>query len=230
MLAAKAWRLIHRDFRAKASISQVRPVANLAVSNANQVRQAVSRHVREEDRLGAIREDELGAFFFVERLYDALRGTESLRRQRIMPAESLVFANQQIGEAVTRQIDELQVRILPVQLRKRGKSLERLPVRVIGAFKESRAGPIKLYKVEFSIPGKIHQLLPSVAQRRKRGPAHNHPHSAELRQRDLLAIDRLLVCRTVIRFVVPTPVLLGQNTRDPFPVQVSPAVLRAVNA
>ena len=102
--------LIHRDLGAEAAVAEVRPVAHFAVADAHEVGQSVAGHVGEEDGFGAVGEDELRAL--VPRRGLAARAVPAPKPafgQRRVPAEGVVFADQQIGEAVAGQIDELEI-------------------------------------------------------------------------------------------------------------------------
>ena len=121
-------RAVHRHLRAEAAVALVRPVAHLAVADADQIGQAVARHVRDEDRLGAVREDQPRSFLLVERLPRVLGRTVAGLAERSVPAERVRFGDQEVGQAVAGQIHELQVRISPVDVGQRRKRRERLPV------------------------------------------------------------------------------------------------------
>ena len=60
-------RVVHRHLRAEPPVAEVRPVADLAVADANQIGQAVARHVGEKQRLGAVAEHaRAGRVLFVQ--------------------------------------------------------------------------------------------------------------------------------------------------------------------
>ena len=119
-------RAIHRHLRAEAAVAEVRPVADFAVADAHEVGQAVARHVGEVDRLRAVGEHDARALA----LRRAGSGRESpapkpSSEQRRVPGEGVVLGDQNVGDAVAGQVDEPQVRIVPVEHRQRAEGAER---------------------------------------------------------------------------------------------------------
>ena len=48
--------IVHRDFRAKTSVTQIGPIAHFRIAYAHEVSQAIATHVGEINRLGAVGE------------------------------------------------------------------------------------------------------------------------------------------------------------------------------
>src|ERR1019366_5713326 len=180
---------------AEPAITEIRPVADLAVANANQIGQSIAGEVSEEDGFGAIGEDEFRPLLLVKGLQRPLLGPKAIRSQRSVPAESVVFANQQIGETVAGQIDELKVVASPIHNRQRLEGREWLPVSILGALVEPGRRPFEVHQIKLAMAGKVEQLLTAAAQGGKRGLASHQFDRCELRQRNLRAVDGLLVDR-----------------------------------
>ena len=130
-------RVVHRDLGAEPAVAQVGPVADLAVADAHQVGEAVAGHVGQVDRLRAVGEDQARALLLVERLAHLLGRAESVLGQRLMPGEDVVFGDQDVGMSVARQVDELEIRVVPGQLGNDAKGRELIPALVLGALEEA---------------------------------------------------------------------------------------------
>src|SRR5207248_8860757 len=98
-------RLIHRDPGPETAVTQVGPVAHLAITDANQVSQPVARHIGEKDRCAAIGKNELWPLLLVQGLWHPLCGAEAQRSKRGVPPEGVVLAYQRVSEAVAGQVD-----------------------------------------------------------------------------------------------------------------------------
>src|SRR5258708_27354967 len=143
--AVKLWGPVHGDLRPKVAIPEVRPVAHLPISDANQIGQTITRHVGQENRLCAVSEDQLGSFFFIESSRHALRGSEPLRGERDIPGEDVIFGNKQIREAVASKINEFEIWVSPIDSWKRIEDLEGFPVCVFCPLEKSRRGAVELH-------------------------------------------------------------------------------------
>ena len=66
--AVEPRRVVHGDLGAEAAVAEIGPVADLAVADANDVREAVAGQVGEKDRLRAVGKNDGRAFLFVARL------------------------------------------------------------------------------------------------------------------------------------------------------------------
>ena len=103
----EARRIVHRHLGAEAAVAEIGPVADFAVANAHEVGQSVTGKIGEVDGLGAVGKNQPRPFFFVQRLVNSFRRCETGFRQRWIPAEGFVFADQNVGMAVAREIDKL---------------------------------------------------------------------------------------------------------------------------
>ncbi len=147
-----------------------------------------------------------------------------------MPPECIVLADEQIGKAVPSEIDKPQIGVAPIDHRKRRERVEGFPIALVGALEESRCGTLEIDEVKFAVSGKVHQLLAASAECGQRRLTRDQLHRAQLGQRDLRAIDGLLIGRAEIGFVEPTPTLFAKNAGQTFAVQIGPAIMRAINS
>jgi len=105
--------VVHCYLWAKIGISEIGPVTDLAVADTHEVGQSVAGHVGQVDGLGAVRENELGAFFFVECLRYPLGGRKPPLGKAPVPGQNLGLCNQDVGMAVAVEVDKPQVGIVP---------------------------------------------------------------------------------------------------------------------
>ena len=159
----KPRRIVHGHLGAEATVAEVGPVADFAVANAHEVGQSVTGKIGEVDGLGAVGKNQPRPFFFVQRLLNSFRRCETGFRQRWIPAEGFVFADQNVGMAVSREIDKLEIGIVPVQNRQRSEGAERAPTLVMAAFVKSGSRSRKLNEVELSVAGQVEKLLAAAA-------------------------------------------------------------------
>ena len=59
--------LVHRDLGAKPAITQIWPIAHLAITDAYNIGQAIARHVGKKEGLLRIGKDNMRPCFFVKR-------------------------------------------------------------------------------------------------------------------------------------------------------------------
>ena len=85
----KQRRVVHGYLRAEPAVAQVGPVADLAVANADQIREAVAGQVSQVDGFGAVGENEARPVLLVQRLWDTFGGAESRLSQRAVPSRTL---------------------------------------------------------------------------------------------------------------------------------------------
>src|SRR4029453_11153972 len=111
--------IVLRHLGAEAAIAEIRPIADLAVADAHEICQPVARHVVEVDGLRDTGQDEPWSFFLVRRLAHPLGWSEARLRQRGVPVEDLVLADENIGMAVTGEIDEGEIGIVPAEIGQR---------------------------------------------------------------------------------------------------------------
>ncbi len=220
--------MVHGDLGAEAAITQVGPVAHLTVADAGEVGQAIAGQIGEEDRLGTVGKDEFGSLFLVEGLEHPLRRAETGFGERGVPAEGIVFSDQQVGVAVAGEVDELEIGIVPIQDGQRGERREGLPVLVHGALIEAGCGTLELDHVELTVASEIKKLWPPPTQGGERGLPSDYPDRTEARRWRFLAILDPEVDGTQVTLVKPTPGLLGQDARETFAIQIHPLVARTV--
>ena len=110
-------RAVHRDLRAEAAVPEVRPVAHLAVADADQVSQAVAGHVRQENRLVPSREDESAdPFLHRERMRHGVARDQSRASPVKRASENAPFSLiSRSGKPSPGQVDEAQIRSSPVE-------------------------------------------------------------------------------------------------------------------
>ena len=130
-------RIAHRDLGAEAAIAEVRPVADLAVADAHDVGEPVADHVGEEDRLGRSAKTSLGPFSSSQ-LLGARRRRETLLGQRLIPGENRVLGDQDVGKTVACDVDETEVRVSRVDVRRGSEGVKSLPAAVRGPSHGSR--------------------------------------------------------------------------------------------
>src|SRR5262249_13592135 len=74
-------RTIHGHLAAEMSVAEVRPITDLAVADPHNVRQSVTGHVSQIDRLRAVGEDDSRPILLVMRSWDTHGGTKSLLQE-----------------------------------------------------------------------------------------------------------------------------------------------------
>src|SRR6266700_155939 len=115
--------------------------------------------------------------------------SEAFGCQRPVPGKGVAIADQQVREAIARQVDKFQVRVTPVQNGYVAEGLERLPIFIRSPFEISRNRSAEFNNVELPVARYIHQLLiPAADGCHRRNPA-NRLYRPKTRQRDLPAID-----------------------------------------
>src|SRR5262245_45865841 len=90
------------------------------------------------DRLRGVGEDDRRALALVAPFDDARSGLEALFRARAIPGERFMLGDEHVGETVSIEVDEAQVRVVPIDVRKCGKRREARPSAVIRALEISR--------------------------------------------------------------------------------------------
>src|SRR5262249_1032084 len=108
-------------------------------------------------------------------------------------------------------VEESQVRIVPVDVRQRAKSDEWIPAAVLRAREVSGHAARVLHEVEVAVAAEVHELLHTAAElggRRQR---------ALERRPSKLAVAR-------VGLVVPSALFGDEHARDPLAVQIDPLV------
>jgi hypothetical protein len=153
-------RSVHRDLRPEPPVAQVRPVADLSVADAHDVASAVTRHVREIDRLALGRRQHPRPAFLVDRPSSGLGRPEPVLAERRIPSEPLVGGDEDVGQPVAGQVDEADVGVAPRQVRKRAERPERLPAIDLAPLEEAGRRALERNHVELPVAGEIEQPLP----------------------------------------------------------------------
>ena len=152
-------RVVHRHLGTKTTVAEIWPVADVSVADADEVGEAVATHVGEIDRLCAVGEDELWAGLFVAGLAGDFLRPKTFFRERGMPAEAVVFGDEQIRVAVAGEIHELQFRVVPIEHGQGSERGERLPAfGVRSTLVETGGRSPERDQVGPAIAGEIHEL------------------------------------------------------------------------
>src|SRR6185295_6747067 len=93
-------RIIHRDLRAKVSVTEVGPVTDFAIPNANDVGQAVAGHVGEKDSLRRFRKHNVRSDLFVRLFRNSASGFKTVSSGGWEPGEDRVLGYQNVSSAV----------------------------------------------------------------------------------------------------------------------------------
>src|SRR5439155_23794222 len=118
--------VIHCDFRAELSITKRRPVRHFPISDSDDVGQPIATHVSEVHALSSVGKDQRRTLFLlVPRFADELSVTKAIFSQRWVPPEDFVFGDQDVGVAISVEVDEFQVWIAAVKVWKRTEGRER---------------------------------------------------------------------------------------------------------
>ncbi len=223
-------RAVHDDLGAESTITLVRPIADLAVANADQIREAVARHVGQEDRLGAIGEDEPRAAFVVGGLQRPLSWTEAPLAECLVPRERLAVGHQDVRKPVARQVDEPEIGIPPVEIRQRRERRECRPMASSRAFVPAPCRTVQIHEIEPPVARQVHQLLPSAAERRRRRHVRHDLEGREAGRGDARAVDLLVVGGAVVRLVEPAAALFGEDAGRSFAIEVDPPIPRRIES
>jgi hypothetical protein len=220
-------RVVHRHLGAEEAIAQIRPVADLAVTNAYQVGEAVAAHVGKVDGQRVVGERQTRAFVFFQRPSHALGPAEAFFAQRGVPDEGIVFSDQHVGAAVTIQIEEPEIGVAGVAMETRRERAEALPAFLTIMFVQARHGPIRHHQIGPAVAGKVHE--PSVPT----GYGEIRFGSDEL-DRGQPRFDGLRVViglrdRAEVALVEPSTRLLGENARETLAVQIDPLISRGID-
>ena len=129
--------VVHCYLGSETTKTSIRPVADLAVANPDDVRETIAGHVGEEDGLRGIGENERRAVLLVKRLRSRFGRTKAVLGQGRVLAKNVVFGNQDIGMAVSIEVKEFQIRITRVEVRERAECAEGFPTGLIRALVEA---------------------------------------------------------------------------------------------
>src|SRR5262245_21869267 len=112
-------RIIHRDLCAEVPITEIGPIAHLAVPDADDVSQAVASHIGEKDRLHRVLKADSSPDSSISWLGGPASGIETVASRRWIPGEYRVVPDQDIGHAIAVEIEEPGVWVVQIDTRKR---------------------------------------------------------------------------------------------------------------
>ena len=127
----------------------------------------------------------LGPLLLVPAGPDQPRGVEAgVAAQRGVAGEQPVLGHQDVGQPVAGDVDELDVRVRPVEHRQRGEPLQRLEAAVLGPLEEAGIGAGQVDHVEAAAARQVEQPHPGqVGAGRQRGDGLQRPEAGPRRQR-----------------------------------------------
>ena len=204
------WAAVHGHLGAEPAEADVRPVADLAVAHADQVRQAVAGHVGEIDGLLGVGEHQPWPLFLAPWVVGAPCGAEALVAERGIPGERVVAGDQHVGEAVPVEIHQAQVGIVPGDAGLRPERAERPPAALARALVDAGHRPAELGQVQVAVAGQIEQFL-AVPRARHRGLVRQRAFRREPPVAE-------------VGLVEPGAALPGKDAGQPHAVQVHPLV------
>src|SRR5689334_14802859 len=146
-----------------------------------------------------------------------------------MPRERLVLGDQNVGVAVTVEIEKSQVRIAPLDVGEGWQGPKWLPLLISGALVESGQRLLENHAIELAVAGKVHELVVRcrcLGERWQRGEFGNR---LEARRGCWLAADQGKRRGAEIALVVPGVVLLREHALQPLAVEVEPPIASAVD-
>ncbi len=202
-------RRVHRHLGAEVAVAKTRPVADVAVPDADEIGQAVARHVGEEDRLLRIGEDQRRAFLFVGGLVHDLGLAEPL------PAVGRIIGDEDVSEAVAVDVEHAEVGVVRGDGGSQTESREGFPCAVGVAAIEARRGLVPPHEIHPPVAGDVEELRLARAHGRHGG----------------LRGDPVRGCKIALAevpLVEPTPALLHEDAGNAFAVEVDPPVRAAV--
>ena len=176
-----------------------------------------------------IREDERWARVLVLRLRNVQRSREALLAARRIPGEHIVFGDEDVGPAVTVEVDEAEIGIAHVAIGARDERTEGLPACVVIMLVEARCRAVEHDEIEPPLAFQIHPL------RLCRRDARTKPgrDALERRERRLWPRDAILldpIYRAEIALIEPSVGLLRQDSRQAFALEIDPLVGLAVES
>src|SRR5207248_4268107 len=162
------WRVVHGDLGAEAAIAEIRPVADLAVSNPDEVDEAIAAQIGEIDRLRLVGEHQTRAALFVARLMCLASWTESVFREGRIPCKDVVFRDEDVGVAVTVQVDKAKIGLVPAEVRQLRERAEGLPALVLSPLVEAGRWTAERDDIELPVAREIKELRATTCHREKR--------------------------------------------------------------
>ena len=118
---------------------------------------------------------------------------------------------------VAGQVNEPQIRVLPVDVRQRVERRERAPVAIASPLEEAGRGTAELDEVELPVSSQVEELASSFADQRRGRPQRDRPDGAESGVAEA-------------RLVEPRVRLLGEDARKALSIEVDESVGRPVDS
>ena len=137
--------------------------------------------------------------------------------QRGVPGEHVALGDQGIGVAVTGEVNEAEVGVLPIDVWKQGEGGVAIPPVGTIALVEAGCGAGKLHHVNGAIAGQVDELMTTPG---------GHGHRRHLRHHAGGAKAPI----AQIGLVVPGAAIFAQHAGKPLAIEVQPAVARALRA
>ena len=225
-------RVVHRHLRPEAPVAQIRPIADLpamhAGADAHHIRLAIAAHVSQVDAFGAIGEHHPRPVLLIPRQWHPLRFLKALLLQGAVPHEHIALADQQICVAVAVEVDEAQVGVAEVDVRQLAERAEGLPTLGAVVFIEAWHGAGEAHHIRQAITGQIKDLGAG-----RQACVWLACHCFQCRKGGhigLAVAAQPLAHRAEVALVEPCPRLFCQDPRQPFTVQIHPAVATAIEA
>lgn len=113
--------MVHGHLSAEPSVTPIRPIADLAIADTQDIRQTIAGHVGEVGRLGAVSEHDPRPPPFLQRYGHTDAGSETFTEKRRVPGEGVIFGDKDIGDAIAGEINEPEIWIAPVPYGERTK-------------------------------------------------------------------------------------------------------------
>ena len=212
-------RAVHRHLRAEAPVAEAGPVADRPVPDPDEVGEAVAGHVREVDRLGPVGEHEPRPELLVGRLANLLLGAVTRLRERGIPMEDLVTGQERVRVPVAGEVDEPQLGIVPVHVRKRREGFKAAPPLGRGAREEAAQWRGELHQVKASVAAEVEELLPAGGEVTGCGYGTEELGGGEARRRRRPGREG-----TEVALVVPSAGQLADDSGRSLTVEVGPSV------
>ena len=225
-------RVVHRHLRPEAPVAEIRPVADLAAvhagADAHYIRLPITAHVRQVDAFGSIGEHHPWPLLLLPRQRHPLGALKPLLLQGAVPYEHIALTNQQVGRAVTIEIDEVQVGVAEVDVRYLAERAERLPALGAVVLIDARQWSAEIHHIRQAISGQIKDLGPGrQAHVRLAGHCFQRREGGHI---GLLVAAQPLAHRAEVALVEPSPRVLRQDPRRSLTMQIHPAVVGAIEA
>jgi hypothetical protein len=142
------------------TIAKIGPIADFSVSNADYVRKSISAHVGQEDGLRRVVENQRRTLFLVDGIPSVFPQAKTALALRRIPRHHLILGNKDVGEPVAVYINEPEIGIAGIQIRKIFERSEALPTRKVGPFIVAAQRTFEPYHILMPVGSQIHELRP----------------------------------------------------------------------